>query len=158
MGRDFFVCKRYFEYAWEEVLRCECFRGAIGKVQIALSRIRNFLRTCDIFWQSLNGLTVDVAHITSNAKARTPLSITGTLKVEQSLIPCVDFRLNRVLKKYGGWNCVMNSAFEPTEKFYTELLAAGYDRQRFERSRAYVINPAFYTRDALASANKSDSD
>jgi len=107
------------------------------------------LRTCDIFWLGLNGLAVDVEHVTSGAKQRTPLSKIGTLKVEPSFIPGVDFRLNKVLKKYGGWDCVMAAAFGPSERFYEELLAVGYDRQRFDRSRAYVINPTSYTHDAL---------
>lgn len=64
-------------------------------------KIQQFLRTCDIFWLGLNGLAVDVAHVTSGAKPRTPLSITGTLKVEPSFIPGVDFRLN---KEQGGKN------------------------------------------------------
>lgn len=120
-------------------------------------KIQQILRTCDIFWLGLNGLAVDVAHVTSGAKPRTPLSAIGTLKVEPSFIPGVDFRLNTVLKKYGGWDCVMAVAFEPSEQFYEELLAAGYDRQRFDRSRAYVINPTSYTHDALEASKESES-
>jgi hypothetical protein len=120
-------------------------------------KIQQFLRTCDIFWLGLNGLAVDVAHVTSGAKPRTPLSTIGTLKVEPSFIPGVDFRLNKVLKKYGGWDCVMAAAFEPSERFYEELLAVGYDRQRFDRSRAYVINPTSYSRDALGASKESES-
>ena len=120
-------------------------------------KIQQFLRTCDIFWLGLNGLAVDVAHVTSGAKPRTPLSTVGTLKIEPSFIPGVDFRLNKVLKKYGGWNCVMTAAFEPSEAFYEELLAAGYDRPRFDRSRAYIINPTAYTHDALEAIKKSES-
>ncbi|GEM_PF-1076257 len=120
-------------------------------------KIQQFLRTCDIFWLGLNGLAVDVAHVTSGAKPRTPLSMTGTLKVEPSFIPGVDFRLNKVLEKYGGWDCVMTAAFEPSERFYEELLTAGYDRQRFDRSRAYVISPTSYTHDALEAIKKSES-
>ncbi|MFA7338897.1 MAG: hypothetical protein WC028_19075 [Candidatus Obscuribacterales bacterium] len=121
-----------------------------------MRKTQNFLRTCDIFWLGLNGLAVDVAHVTSGAKPRTPLSTIGTLKIEPSLIPGVDFRLNKVLKKYGGWNYVMTVAFEPSETFYEELLAAGYDRPRFDRSRAYIINPTAYTHDALEASKKSE--
>lgn len=122
-----------------------------------MRKIQKFLRTCDIFWLGLNGLAIDVAHVTSGANPRTPLSTIGTLKIEPSFIPGVDFRLNKVLKKYGGWNCVMTAAFEPSETFYEELLTAGYDRQRFERSRAYVINPTTYTHNALEASKKSKS-
>ncbi|MFA6211237.1 MAG: hypothetical protein WC714_17515 [Candidatus Obscuribacterales bacterium] len=115
-----------------------------------------FLHTCDIFWLGLNGLIVDVAHVTSGAKPRTPLSTIGTLKVEPSLIPGVDFFLNKVMKKYGGWNSVMTADFEPSEAFYKELVAVGLDRERFDRSRAYVINPTTYTHNAVASSRKSE--
>ena len=100
---------------------------------------------------------MDVAHVISGARPRTPLSTIGTLKIEPSFIPGVDFRLNKVLKKYGGWNCVMTAAFELSAAFYEELLAAGYDRPRFDRSRAYIINPTVYTHDALEANKKSES-
>ncbi len=114
-----------------------------------------FLRTCDIFWIGLNGLAIDVAFVTDGGKPRPPLSTVGTLKVEPSLIPGVDWKLNRVLKKYGGWYSVMEPTFEPTEALYEELRKIGYDRERFDRSRAYILNPTEYTRKALESWKKT---
>jgi hypothetical protein len=107
------------------------------------------LRLIDYLWLGLNGLVVDVDHVLSGSNVRKPLTLANTLKVEPSLIPGVDFALNRVLKKYGGWSSVMTASFEPSQAFYDDLRAIGYERERFDRSRAYVIDPVGYQQRAV---------
>jgi len=107
------------------------------------------IRFIDDLWLSLNGLVVDIDQVLSGSKVRKPLTLAGTLKVEPSLVPGVDLALNRVLKKYGGWSVVMTASFEPSQAFYDDLRAIGYDRERFDRSRAYVIDPVAYQQRAV---------
>ena len=114
-----------------------------------VGRLTKIMQTCDIFWMSLNGLAIDVEHITSGRKPRSPFSDVGTLKVTPSLIPGVDYKLNRVLKRHGGWDSVMAPSFIPSSEFYEQLLKAGYSRERFDRSRSFMIDQFAYARDAL---------
>jgi hypothetical protein len=114
-----------------------------------MNKILDAMRLIDHFWLALHGLVLDVDYVLSASRPRKPLTIKGTLKVEPTLIPGADHALNRVLKKYGGWSSVMTASFKPSEAFYHDLQAIGYDRDRFDRSRAYVVDPAAYLERAM---------
>jgi hypothetical protein len=82
-------------------------------------------------------------------KKRSLFTVEGTLKLEPSFIPGADYKLKKILKKYGGWRSIIQESFVPTNKFYEELRLAGFSREYFDRSRAFINDPAAYTRTAV---------
>lgn len=101
-----------------------------------------FLDRHHVIWLVLNGLDIDPAYSIEGALAQKPVrklfSREGTIKVHPALM---EIRLRLVLRKYGGWDNIMRTDYEPTEELYGDLQALDFSRAEFEKLREYVANP-----------------
>lgn len=110
-------------------------------------RMRQIRQYLDIFYLAFSGRDVDPADALYGPR-REPLSVQGTIKKEISLIPFQDVRLKKVVKKYGGWEKIMEKSFAPPDSLYVELEMIGFSRAEIDKSRAYKNDPAQYIRSA----------
>lgn len=99
-----------------------------------MSYFNRLLQSCDVWLMTLNGLRVDLQ---PDGEHLSPGGI-PTIKAALSVIPGVDYKLWKLANKYGGFDEVMAPWFSPPEKLYEELIAIGYSRQWFDRSRDYA--------------------
>ena len=105
------------------------------------SKQRSLLHLLDIFWLGLSGRLVDVDHGLSSNPARKPLSTSGTIKIEASLLPGLDRRIEKIAKQYGGWKHIIGKDFVPPEKLYFDLESVGFSHEQLDRARAYKASP-----------------
>ncbi len=61
--------------------------------------------------------------------------------MSKSIFPKGDPDVIKFLEKFGGWQRVLDPAFDPPEALYEGFEAAGYERQRLDRMRATEGQP-----------------
>lgn len=108
------------------------------------------VRNLDVLWCALNGYAPDPKFALDINVKRKPFEKTGLIKEDLSLIPLVDYKLEAVCSRHGGWSVITSANFKPTEELYLELINAGLSREQYIRSRKYLANKSAYIHEALA--------
>ncbi len=113
------------------------------------SRLYRTVRRIDSFLYVFLGYIPDFRQLDFVHERRELFTKEGLIKQELSLIPFTDRALKSAVKELGGWQWIMSEDFKPTEEVYKKLEAAGFAREKYEKSRAYLKDPTGYRRRAL---------